>query len=248
MWCGASKAAAHYFPDTPTWREIAQNMQQCAKMDEYQKWRDGVWKELSAYYIPHGPGFAYFRDKKIKLHLFMNESLDWKAVQQVADAYKRELSEYSKMVMPPLDSGTALSFTVTNRPPPEGHQLYFFYRPPDGDQVKVPADFMPPFPHRDLPTELKSLIVNSKPRDPDTLLKMVWQYKQQQQAQQRQGMTADTTGGLGSVLRQAGVPDSVARMAGLPVAGPVGGEFIFKRRSAARISRCSGFASCNVLD
>jgi hypothetical protein len=278
--------AARYFPDTPTWKEIAQNMQQCAKLDEYQKWRDGVWKELSAYYIPHGPGFAYFRDKKIKLHLFMNESLDRRAVEQAAEEYKKELSEYSRMVMPPPDSGTALDVSITNQPPPEGQQLYFFYRPPDGNQVKVPADFMPPFPHRDLPTELKQLIVDSKPRDTDTLLEMVWQYyehmqalelakqkaeveriasgspiliseesippefrngvpmelglrlsglhnaqeiviemlqyKQQQQAQQRQGMMADPTGGLGSVLRQAGVPDSVARIAGLPVADPQG--------------------------
>jgi len=276
--------AARYFPDTPTWREIAENMQQCARLDEYQKWRHGVWKELASYYIPHGPGFAYFHDRKIKLHLFMNESLDKEAVERAANEYKKELSEYSSMVMPLPDSGK-VALTITNRPPPGTPQLYFFYRPPDGNQVKVPADFMPPFPQGELPMELKARIVNSKPQDPDTLLEMVWehyeqmqatelakqraeverivsgnpiliseesippefrrgvpmelgmrlsglhsaqdivmemwQYKQQQAARQ-QGMLGDPTGQLGAILRQAGIPDSVARTAGLPVAAPQG--------------------------
>ena len=278
--------APRYFPDTPTWREITESMQQCAKLDDYQKWRDGVWKELAAYYIPHGPGFAYFHDKKIKLHLFMNESFDRKAVGKAADEYKKELSEYSRMVMPPADSGL-VAFNLTNQAAPPTPPLFFFYRPPDGNEVRVPADFMPPFPHGELPMELKLRIVNSKPQDPDALLEMVWehyeqmqamelakqkaeldriasgnpiliseesippefrqgvpmdlgiqlsglhnaqdiviamwQYKQQQ-ALRQQGMLADPMGGLGSALRQAGVPDSVARMAGLPVAGPQGSE------------------------
>lgn len=278
--------AARYFPDTPTWKQIAENMQQCAKLDDYQKWRNGVWKELAAFYIPHGPGFAYFHDKKIKLHFFMDESFDRKAVEKAADEYKKELSEYSRMQMPPVDSG-AVALNITNRPAPETPQLFFYYRPPDGNEVKVPADFMPPFARGELPMELKLRIVNSKPQDPDTLLEMVWQHYEQMQAMElakqkaeleriasgnpiliseesvppefrqgvpldlgiqlsglhnaqeiviamwqykqqqalgRQGMLADPMGGLGSVLRQAGVPDSVARMAGLPVAGPQGSD------------------------
>lgn len=258
--------ATRYFPDTPAWKQITENMQQCANLDEYQKWRDGVWKELASYYIPHGPGFAYFHDKKIKLHLFMNESLDRKSVEQAANEYKKELSDYTGKVMPLPDSGK-LAFTITNQPPPEAPPLFFFYRPPDGKEVRVPADFMPPFAHGELPMELKLRITNSKPQDPDALLEIVWehyeqmqamelakqkaeldriasgnpiliseesippefrrgvpmdlgiqlsgshnaqeiviamwQYKQQQSARQ-QGMLADPTGGLGSVLRQAG--------------------------------------------
>jgi len=280
-------AAARYFPDTPTWKEIAQNMQQSANLDDYQKWRNGIWKELAGYYIPHGPGFAYFHDKRIKLHLFMNESFDRKAVAQVANEYKKELSDYTGKVMPLPDSGkTALNIAITNQPPPETPQVSFFYRPPDGNEVRVPADFMPPLPHGDVPMELKALISNLKPQDPDTLLEIMWQYyehtqamdlarqkaeieriatgnpiliseesippefrqgvppdlsiqlsglhsaqeiviamwqyKQQQALRQQQGMLTDPMGQVAAMLRQSGIPDSVARMSGLPVAGPQG--------------------------
>jgi hypothetical protein len=189
------------------------------------------------------------------------------------------------MVMPLADSGN-MALTITNQPPPDSPQLYFFYRPPDGNQVKVPADFLPPFPHGELPLELKACIVNSKPQDPDTLLEIVWdhyeqmqamerekqkaeleriasgnpiviseesippefrngvpmdlgiqlsglhnahdiviamwQYKQQEALRQQQGTLANPMAQVSTMLRQAGVPDSVARMTGLPVAGPQG--------------------------
>jgi hypothetical protein len=189
------------------------------------------------------------------------------------------------MVMPPADSGT-VAFNLTNQPAPPTPPLFFFYRPPDGNEVRVPGDFMPPFAHGELPMELKLRIVNSKPQDPDALLEIVWehyeqmqamevakqkaeleriasgnpiliseesippefrqgvpmdlgiqlsglhsaqdiviaiwQYKQQQALRQQQGMLTDPMGGLSAVLRQAGIPDSVARMSGLPVAGPQG--------------------------
>jgi hypothetical protein len=279
--------AARYFPDAPAWKQIAENMQQCAKLDEYQKWRDGVWTELASYYIPHGPGFAYFRDQKIKLRLFMNESFDRKAIEKTADEYKKELAEYSKMVLKPIDSG-AMVLDIGNQPAPETAQLFFFYRPPDGNPVRVPADFMPPFARGALPMELKLRIVNSKPQDPDNLLEMMWEHYEQMQAMElakqeaelariasgnpiliseesippefrqgvpmdlglrlsglhnaediaiemwqfkqqqelrRQGMLTDPMAGLNSALRQAGIPDSVARMAGLTVPGPQGAGY-----------------------
>jgi hypothetical protein len=276
--------AARYFPDTPTWREIEENMQQCAKLDDYQQWRDGVWKELAGYYIPHGPGFAFFQDKKIKLRLFMNENFDRNAIERAADEYKKELAQYSKMVMKPVDSGP-LALDIGNQRAPETPPLYFFYRPPDGNEVRVPADLMPPFARGELPVELKQRIINSKPQDPDALLEIMWEhyekmqtmehakqeaeferiasgnpilicedsippefrqgvpmelaarlsglhnaqdiaiemwhYKQEQEVR-RQGILGDP---MMSALRQAGIPDSMARMAGLPVSDPQGSGY-----------------------
>jgi hypothetical protein len=270
--------ASRYFPDTPIWKEIEANMEQCARQDDYQKWRDGIWKELAAYHIPHGPGFAYFQQKKIELRMFMNESADRPAIEQVADEYKKELADYSATVTPRPES-SAVSLNLTNQPEPP--RLYFYYRPPDANEVKVPADFMPPFPKGALPAPLQSQIINSKPQDPDALLEMVWEYfgqmqeatlaKQKAEADRiasgnpiliseesippefRQGVPTDLAiqlsglhdaqdiaitmwqykqqhetpietlanpmAQLGSILRQAGVPDSVARASGLPVAG-----------------------------
>ena len=169
--------AAHYFPDTPTWKDIEKGMQKAAKFDDYQQWREGVWKELSAHIIPKGPGFAYFLDMKIKLYLFMNESLDRKAIEQAADEYKKELAEYSKTVMKLFDDVAA-----SDRPIPALGPLYFQYHSPDDKVVSVPADFLPPFAHGELPVELQRLIIYFKPQDADTLLGMMWEYYGQMQA------------------------------------------------------------------
>lgn len=180
--------AARYFPDTPTWKGIAENMQQCAKQDEYHQWRDGVWKELAAQIIPRGPGFAYFTDMKIKLYLFMNENPDRKAIEKAADEYKKQLAEYSKAAMKPI---AVNSDTMPEQLIPEARQLYFWYRPPDGNEVKVPADFMPPFPNGELPMELKQRIVGEKPQDADTLLEMVWTHYAQMQVMKQAKQKAE---------------------------------------------------------
>jgi len=174
--------AARYFPDTPTWKGIEENMQQAAKSDDYQQWRDGVWQKLAARFIPRGPGFAYFMDMKIKLYLFMNESLDRQTVEKAADEYTKELDAYSKTAMQPLIvNGDTMPEQLT----PETRTLYFFYRPPDGNEVKVPADFMPPFAGGNLPTDLKFRISNEKPQDADSLLGIVWNYYAQMQVMEQ---------------------------------------------------------------
>ncbi len=170
--------AAHYFPDTLTWKGIEENMQQAAKSDDYQQWRENVWKQLATRIIPRGPGFAYFMDTKIKLYLFMNENPDRQAVEKAANEYMKELDDYSKTAMPPM---IVNNDTMPEQPAPETRTLYFYYRPPDGNEIKVPADFLPPFPNGNLPADLKLHIVNEKPQDADALLGIVWDYYAQMQ-------------------------------------------------------------------
>jgi hypothetical protein len=180
--------AARYFPDTQTWKDIAENMQQAAKSDDYQQWRAGVWQKLAARFIPRGPGFAYFMDMKIKLYLFMNESLDRKAVEKAADEYAKELGEYSRTAMPPM---IVNNDTLPGQPTPETRTLYFYFRPQDGNEVKVPADFMPPFPKGELPYGLKVQIGNAKPQDADALLGIAWNYYAQMQAMKQAKQKAE---------------------------------------------------------
>src|SRR5581483_8758120 len=173
--------AARYFADKLVWKEIADNMQQAALQDEYQKWRDSIRKDLASYDIPHGPGYAYFHDRRIDLQLFMDDCLDRKAIEEAAVAYKKELAEYSKVSAKTVDRGS-VSLDITNQPAPAQPPLFFYYRPPDGQVVQVPADFMPPFAHEDLPMELKRQITQARPQDPDSLLAIVWQYYEQMRA------------------------------------------------------------------
>lgn len=180
--------AARYFPDTPTWKGIEENMQQAAKHDDYQQWRDGVWKQLASRIIPRGPGFAYFMDTKVKLWLFMNENPDRQAIQKAANEYLKELDDYSKTVMPPM---IVNNDTLPEQPAPDTRTLYFYYRPPDGNEVKVPADFMPPFARGELPVDLKLRIVNDKPPDADALLGVVWNYYAQMQVMKQAKQKAE---------------------------------------------------------
>ncbi len=180
--------ATRYFPDTPTWKGIEENMQQAAKSDDYQQWRADVWNKLAARFIPRGPGFAYFMDMKIKLYLFMNESFDRQAVEKAASEYMRELDEYSKTAMQPIIVNSDM---LPNRPIPDSRTLYFDYHPPDGNEVKVPTDFLPPFVGGDLPMDLKLHIVNARPQDADALLEMVWDYYAQMQVMKQAKQKAE---------------------------------------------------------
>jgi len=180
--------AARYFPDTPAWKGIEENMQQAASSDDYQQWRDGVWQKLAMRVIPRGPGFAYFMDMKIKLYLFMNENPDRQAVEKVADEYAKELDDYSKTAMQPI---IVNNDKMPEQPVPEARTLYFSYHPPDGNEVKVPADFLPPFAGGNLPTDLKIRIVNTKPQDADALLGIVWDYYGQMQVMKQAKQKAE---------------------------------------------------------
>ena len=175
------KTAERYFPDTPAWKEIENGMEKAANFDDYQQWRQGVWKELSARAIPEGPGFAYFLDLKIKLYLFMNESIDRKAVETAVDEYKRELNEYSITAVKLFDDRTASDQVPQAQQVPQTQTLILRYRPPGGNEVDVPADFLPPFPGGMPPPDLHEAIANAKPQDTDTLLEMMWNYYGQMQ-------------------------------------------------------------------
>ena len=181
--------AANYFPATPVWRDIEKSMQQAARHDDYQQWRDGVWKQLASQIIPRGPGFAYFMDMKFKLWLFMNENPDRQAIQNVVNKYLKELDDYSKTAMQPVvfaNSDTLPNLQNTNPP-----TLYFYFRPQNGNQVKVPADFLPPFPKGELPYLLKLQISNAKPQDADALLGIVWNYYAQMQINNQKKQQAE---------------------------------------------------------
>jgi hypothetical protein len=180
--------ATNYFPDTPAWRDIEKSMQQAAKFDDYQQWRDSVWKQLASQIIPRGPGFAYFMDMKVKLWLFMNENPDRQTIQKAADQYLKELGDYSKTAMPSM---IVNNDKLPEQIAPETRTLYFYYRPPDGNEVKVPADFMPPFAGGNLPQDLKLRIVNDRPQDADALLGMVWDYYAQMQVMKQAKQKAE---------------------------------------------------------
>jgi len=227
--------ATNYFPDTPAWREVEKSMQQAARHDDYQQWRDGVWKQLSSRIIPRGPGFAYFMDTKVKLWLFMNENPDRQAIQKAADQYLKELDAYSKTAMQPVlaNSDTLPNLETTNPP-----ILYFYFRPQEGNEVKVPADFLPPFSRGELPDSLKMQILNTRPQDADALLGVMWNYYAQMQAMKQAEEKAELeriASGNPVLISEESIPpefrqgvpmDLAIRLSGLHKAGDIVAEML----------------------
>ncbi len=167
--------AARFLPNTSRWKEIVQNMQGAAKFDEDKKWRQTLWKEVTGYRIPQGPGFAYFQDKKVRLHFFMNQSLDRTAIERAIKDFKGELAEYSGKFVKNSDSPPRLNLPLQSQGQP-GKRLVLKYGTPWGKEVAIPADFLPPFEFGEIPQDLKSRITQLKLEDADSILEVMWRY------------------------------------------------------------------------
>jgi hypothetical protein len=66
--------AARYLPNTPLWKEIIHDMQQVAKNEGEQERREALWNRVAQLHVPHGAGYAYFQDKRVRLEWPLNKA------------------------------------------------------------------------------------------------------------------------------------------------------------------------------
>lgn len=172
--------AARYLPDTPLWKEIIHDMQIIAKNEGEQERRDALWNRVAQLYVPHGAGYAYFQDKKVRLHLLMNYSTDTAAIEKAIKNFEDELCDYVK---PFVEDGAG---QVINLRVEQQQQLVLRYTAPSGKEVKIPADFLPPFDRRMIPPELSKRVEDKRLEDDESILAEFWTfYDEQAQARQR---------------------------------------------------------------
>ncbi|MEI7731117.1 MAG: hypothetical protein WCO56_16185 [Verrucomicrobiota bacterium] len=194
----AWSTAMRYLPDTPLWKNIANNMQwRAAEEGEQEKW-DAKWDKLARLYVPPGPGYAYFQDKKIRLHLLMNYNRDSGKVDKAVKDFEDELRAFSK---PFLESETG------QMPPPEKPQsnLVLRYMVKRGKEVRIPADLLPPLKDGKVPLELSQRIAEKKLEDAELILAEFWTYHDEAiQAQHKAEQTITRQrmlqGGMGPML------------------------------------------------
>lgn len=189
--------AARYLPDTPTWKEIVHDMQMIAKNEGEQEKRDALWNRVEQLYVPHGAGYAYFQDKKVRLHLLMNHSTDTAAIEKAMKNVEDELRDYVKPFVEPGDNRTIQLFGEPQQ------QLVLRYVAPSGKQVKIPADYLPPFSDRMIPPALSQRIADKKLDDGESILAEFWtfydetmqaRHEASQRAIQRQAIQNGTGG------------------------------------------------------
>lgn len=189
--------AARYLPETPLWKEIIHDMQQIAKNEGEQEKRDALWNRVAQLYVPHGAGYAYFQDKKVRLHLLMNYSTDTAAIEKAMKNFEDELRDYVKPFVEPGDSRTIQFFGEPQQ------QLVLRYSTSSGREVKIPADYLPPFADGMIPPQLAQRVVDKKLEDGDSILAEFWtfydeamraRHEASQRAIQRQAMQNGTGG------------------------------------------------------
>ena len=88
-----------------------------------------------------------------------------------------------------------------------------------GNPILISEESIPPEFRQGVPMDL-GIQLSGLHSAQDIVIAM-WQYKQQQERGDKECWQTQRAN-WGAALRQAGIPDSVARMAGLPVAGPQG--------------------------
>jgi len=163
--------AARYLPDTPMWKNVEHDMQILARNQGEQERRDRIWDKVAALYVPPGPGYAYFQDKKVRLHLLMNYSTDRSGVEKAIQDFEDELREFVKTVVEPgSQSGQPVAKSSL--------QLTLRYSSTGGREIAVgiPADLLPPFERRLIPPELCQRIGDKGLDNPESVLTEMWAY------------------------------------------------------------------------
>jgi hypothetical protein len=177
--------AARYLPDTPTWKEIIHDMQIIAKNEGEQERREALWNRVAQLYVPRGAGYAYFQDKKVRLHVLMNHSADTVAAEKAIKDFEKELGEYTK---PFVEDGAGQVITLQSEPQP---QLVLRYTDESGKQIKIPADYLPPFERRMIPPEVSQRVADKKLEDEESILAEFWAfYDEQTQVRHRAAQNA----------------------------------------------------------
>jgi hypothetical protein len=160
---------AKYLPDTLRWREsIKERKREAANNRDTARWT-ALWREIERAPVPHGAGFVYFHDQKIRLHLLMMGGADLAVVQKAVDDFNAQLGKYLKPTIE-NDGAIALSLPDQSQPSYEAH----FRFPDSGKEIIVPEDLMPPTTQGGVPAPLREAIFGQKLESEDAILNFLW--------------------------------------------------------------------------
>lgn len=163
------EVAARYLPETRQWKDTIKELQRRASAESRLDRWNALWAEIEQMHIPPGPGYVYFRDKKIRLHLFMNNGPSVAAIETAVDDFKKELGEYIK---PMIEAERGIPAK-----PPEKEQkitvVCFKFRG-SGKEVCVPEDLLPPTARGGIAAPLVDFILDNKLESQDAILAYLW--------------------------------------------------------------------------
>jgi hypothetical protein len=100
----------------------------------------------------------------------MNHSADTAAIEKAMQDFEDELREYVKPFIEPGDQRTIQLFGEPEQ------RLVLRYGTASGNEVRIPADFLPPFSGRMIPPELSQRVADKKLEGGESILAEFWAF------------------------------------------------------------------------
>lgn len=131
------------------------------------KW-DDLLAEIKKLEVPAGSRTAYFDNRKVQVHYFMNSNTNWPAIEKAGNDFKGELAEYQKQV-------------AANDPALQQYRQHVLrINLNSRKSVRLPAEVLPPPMNRNnLQPEYIGRILELNLEDPDAVIDELWNYHKQ---------------------------------------------------------------------
>ena len=149
----AWKNAMRFLPNTPVLKQTVEHAEARAKdAADANRW-DQLWEQVAGLEVRPDSEYGYFRDKQIRLHLFMNQSTNLVAIDSALAELKSELAAHRQQAMLLSDTPAALTNSSAKHlaaelPPLATPALAMQPR------VRIAAERVPPEYRQDIPDEL----------------------------------------------------------------------------------------------
>lgn len=165
------RKALPYLPelaDAPKYAERA------GRRRDAERWY-ALWNDVALLVVLEGPGYSYFRNRKVQIHTFMAHSADIAEMEKLVLDLKAELDDYHKQIAP-ISDGRVLPIAVW---PLEPDQLPQPIVPPELVRLKhaipqlmpIPMEMIPQQYWRGMPQELQARL-QTLTRDEDVVNEM----------------------------------------------------------------------------
>ncbi len=171
--------ASRYLAPTPVLTELVERARQRAKNERDADRLDVLWDEVATLALPASPKLAYFRNQRVQLQMFMQQTADVAAIENAVAALEEDVAAEFKRMGVDSDnpaSAVATESSVSTRVPTttlptEGATLMALVRPP---AIRIPAERVPTEYREALPPDLQEHLRGL--HNPEHIVAEMWSY------------------------------------------------------------------------
>jgi hypothetical protein len=188
-------AVARYLPVTPDLKEIVAHARQRATNERAADRWDELWEQVRGLQLPFGASFAHFRDRKVQLQLFMNQSTNLVAIEQAVVDLIQDLEADRRQAMLMSDSiGSLAALPIQTPDPtttvsePSAQLAALLSSVPQPTLVRIPAERVPQEYWRGIPQELQEQLAGRTSEQ--DIVTEIWRFHVEQANRRNQAAMA----------------------------------------------------------